>query len=90
MTRSRAKQIIDANTSLAEEYNMCVCTIFREDMITGEIICSDFFSHSTTELSMLIDDKIKSYTSLDLTYALYVGDRLCIRHGTLQFENEVE
>ena len=83
---SEARKSVEDNSELAWEFSMTVINVFHKDLITGEIVLTDMFSHDSIEAIIWRDDYLESLKKLGVPYICYVGDHFTEASGCLDFE----
>lgn len=85
-SRLEARKSVEDNFELACKFQMTVINVFHKDLITGEIVLTDMFSHDSIQASIWRDDYIESLKKLGVPYICYVGDYFTEAEGCLDFE----
>lgn len=85
-SRLEARKSVEDNFELACKFQMTVINVFHKDLITGEIVLTDMFSHDSIQAIIWKDDYIKSLKKLGVPYICYVGDYFTEASGFLDFE----
>lgn len=84
--RAEAKDVIKQNFELANRFNMAVVNVFHKDVITGEIVLTDVFSHDVFAAIAWRDNYLHSLKDIEVPYVCYVGDQFESASGYLEFE----
>lgn len=84
-SREQAKEIIKENFELASKADLTVINVFHKDLITGEIVLTDMFSHDSVEAMIWKDNCLKSFKKLNVPYICYVGNNFEEAFGALEF-----
>lgn len=86
-SRLDASKFVEDSFELACKFQMTVINIFHKDLITGEIVLTDMFSHDSTQAIIWRDNYLKSLKKLEVPYICYVGDHFTEASGCLDFED---
>ena len=85
-SRLEARKSVKDNFELACKFQMTVINVFHKDLITGEIVLTDMFSHDTVSALTWRDKYLQSLKKLSVPYICYVGDHFTEAFGCLDFE----
>lgn len=85
-SRLEARKSVYDNFYLACKFQMTVINVFHKDLITGEIVLTDMFSHDAVSALTWRDNYLKSLKKLGVPYICYVGDHFTEASGYLDFE----
>ena len=85
-SRLEARKSVEDSFELACKFQMTVINVFHKDLITGEIVLTDMFSHDSIQAIIWKDDYIKSLKKLGVPYICYVGDYFTEASRCLDFE----
>lgn len=85
-SRLEARKSVQDNFELACKFQMTVINVFHKDLITGEIVLTDMFSHDSIQAVTWRDNYLESLKKLEVPYICYVGDHFTEASGYLGFE----
>jgi hypothetical protein len=85
-SRFEARKSVEHSFELASKLHMTVINVFHKDLITGEIVLTDMFSHDSIQAVTWRDNYLESLKKLEVPYICYVGDHFTEASGYLDFE----
>lgn len=85
-SRLEARKSVEHSFELACKFQMTVINVFHKDLITGEIVLTDMFSHDSIQAVKWRDNYLESLKKLEVPYICYVGDHFTEASGYLDFE----
>ena len=85
-SRLEARKSVEYSFELACKSRMTVINVFHKDLITGEIVLTDMFSHDSIQAVTWRDNYLESLKKLEVPDICYVGDHFTEASGYLDFE----
>ena len=85
-SRLEARRSVEDNFELACKFQMTVINVFHKDLITGEIVLTDMFSHDTVNAIAWRDNYLESLKKLGVPYICYVGNYFTEASGCLDIK----